>query len=168
MKAIDILQLEKSAPRLIGQQWMLVSAGTPEKFNCMTASWGGLGFLWNRPVAFVFIRPNRHTIGFMDEQKRFTLSFMPESFRNDLIFCGRHSGSEVDKMAATSLKPVITDAGHVTYEEAELVLECRTMFRTSMQACDFLDRSEVAPKWYDENNPDHVMFIAEITSALVP
>ena len=24
----------------------------------MTASWGGLGFLWNRPVAFVFVRPN--------------------------------------------------------------------------------------------------------------
>ncbi len=32
---------------------MLVTAGTKEKFNTMTASWGGIGWLWNKPVAFV-------------------------------------------------------------------------------------------------------------------
>ena len=38
---------------------MLVSAGNKEKFNTMTASWGGIGWLWNKPVAFVFIRPEK-------------------------------------------------------------------------------------------------------------
>ena len=41
----------------IGKDWMLVTAGTREKSNTMTASWGGVGVLWNKPVAFSFLRP---------------------------------------------------------------------------------------------------------------
>ena len=29
---------------LIGKKWMLVTAGTREKYNMMTASWGGIGW----------------------------------------------------------------------------------------------------------------------------
>lgn len=29
--------------KLIGADWMLIAAGTPESFNTMTASWGVLG-----------------------------------------------------------------------------------------------------------------------------
>ena len=47
---------------LIGKQWMLVTAGPADEFNTMTASWGGIGWLWNKPVAFVFIRPERYTV----------------------------------------------------------------------------------------------------------
>ena len=167
MKSIDINTLDISAPKLIGKQWMLITAGTPDNFNTMTASWGGLGFLWNRPVAYVFVRTNRHTAGFMNEQKKFTLSFMPESYRQDLVFCGRNSGRDVDKVANTSLKPMTTAAGNVAFEDAELVLECRTMFQTTLKEADFLDFSEVAPQWYDATNPMHVLYIAEITDTLV-
>lgn len=44
---------------LIKNNWMLIAAGTREKFNAMTANWGGLGVMWNLPVAFVVIRPQR-------------------------------------------------------------------------------------------------------------
>ena len=47
-----------NACRMIGKDWMLVCAGD----NAMTASWGGMGVLWNKPVAFVFIRPQRQNI----------------------------------------------------------------------------------------------------------
>ena len=167
MKNIDITEISTSPVQLIGKQWMLITAGTPENFNCMTASWGGLGFLWNRPVAFVFVRPNRHTVNFMEEQPSFTLSFMPESYRQDLVFCGRNSGRDVDKVANTSLKPMTTAAGNVAFEDAELVLECRTMFQTTLKEADFLDFSEVSPQWYDATNPTHVLYIAEITDTLV-
>ena len=30
----------------VGDQWMLIAAGTPDRCNAMTASWGGLGVLW--------------------------------------------------------------------------------------------------------------------------
>ena len=120
MKNIDITEISRNPVELIGKQWMLITAGTAENFNCMTASWGGIGFLWNRPVAFVFVRPNRHTVNFIEAQPAFTLSFMPEQYRQDLIFCGRHSGRDVDKMAHTSLRPATTPAGLPTFADAEL------------------------------------------------
>ena len=33
------------------KKWALLTAGTMEKFNTMTISWGGLGTLWGKPVA---------------------------------------------------------------------------------------------------------------------
>ena len=166
MKKIDVTEISRNPVELIGKQWMLITAGTSERFNCMTASWGGIGFLWNRPVAFVFVRPNRHTVKFIEEQPAFTLSFMPEQYRQDLVYCGRHSGRDVDKMAHTSLKPAVTPAGLPTFEDADLVLECRRMFRTTLQEADFLDWSEVSPAWYAEDNPLHYLYICEITGAL--
>ena len=64
MERIDPARLAENFIELIGREWMLVTAGSPEKFNTMTASWGGAGFLWNRPVAFVFVRPERYALLF--------------------------------------------------------------------------------------------------------
>ena len=58
MKAINPNEIKDNFIELIGKEWMLVSAGDKEKFNMMTASWGGVGVLWNRPVVFAFIRPD--------------------------------------------------------------------------------------------------------------
>lgn len=167
MNKINFTSLQQNPAELIGKQWMLITAGTPQTFNCMTASWGGLGFLWNRPVAFVFVRPNRHTAAFLDEQPAFTLSFMPEKYRVDLIFCGRNSGRDVDKMASTALNPITTESGLVAMEDADLVLECRKMAVATMQESDFMDFSEVSPQWYDPTNPLHKVYICEIMSTLV-
>ncbi len=167
MNKINFTSLQQNPAELIGKQWMLITAGTPQAFNCMTASWGGLGFLWNRPVAFVFVRPNRHTAAFLDEQPAFTLSFMPEKYHEDLIFCGRNSGRDVDKMASTALNPITTESGLVAMEDADLVLECRKMAVATMQESDFMDFSEVSPQWYDPTNPLHKVYICEIMSTLV-
>ena len=59
MKAIDPSQLTDNFIGIISKEWMLVSAGDREKFNMMTANWGGVGYLWHKPVVFVFIRPER-------------------------------------------------------------------------------------------------------------
>lgn len=167
MKKTEFSGLQFNPAELIGKQWMLITAGTPQHFNCMTASWGGLGYLWNRPVAFVFVRPNRHTAGFMKEQSAFTLSFMPEKYREDLIFCGRNSGRDVDKMAATSLTPMTTDNGLVAMDDADLVLECRKMAVANMQETDFINYAEVSPQWYDPSNPLHQVYICEIAATYI-
>ena len=167
MNKIHFSEIQQNPAELIGKQWMLITAGTPDAFNCMTASWGGLGFLWNRPVAFVFVRPNRHTAGFMDAQAAFTLSFMPEKYREDLIFCGRNSGRDVDKMAATALQAHITPNGLVAMEDADLVLECRKMAVATMQETDFINYAEVSPQWYDPTNPLHKVYICEIAATYV-
>ena len=167
MQKKEFTELQLNPAELIGKQWMLITAGTQESFNTMTASWGGLGYLWNRPVAFVFVRPNRHTASFIDAQAAFTLSFMPEKYRNDLLFCGRNSGRDVDKMAATALQPLVTESGLVAMADADLVLECRKMAAATMQEADFVNFAEVSPQWYDPTNPLHKVYICEITTTYV-
>ena len=73
---------------LIGRDWMLVTAANPgdglrggEDYNTMTASWGGMGILWGKPVAFVFVRPQRHTFSFTEKNDRLTLSFFGPEYR---------------------------------------------------------------------------------------
>ena len=52
---IDPKELNQNVFSMIGEQWMLVTAGTAERCNTMTASWGGLGVLWGKPVATVYL-----------------------------------------------------------------------------------------------------------------
>ena len=41
MKEINVSELKDNMFDAISKEWMLVTAGTQEKFNMMTASWGG-------------------------------------------------------------------------------------------------------------------------------
>lgn len=75
MKEINVSELKDNMFDAISKEWMLVTAGTQEKFNMMTASWGGTGVLWAKPVAFIFIRPERYTYQFIEEGETLTLSF---------------------------------------------------------------------------------------------
>ena len=61
---------------LSAKDWALVTCGDKEKFNTMTVSWGGVGIMWGKPVAFTFIRPQRYTFGFMETNGYYTMSFL--------------------------------------------------------------------------------------------
>ena len=60
-KQININELKVNPFNLIGKEWLLISATDGNKCNTMTASWGGLGVIWNKNVATVYIRPQRYT-----------------------------------------------------------------------------------------------------------
>ena len=148
---------------LIGKEWMLVTAGNKEKFNTMTASWGGIGWLWNKPVAFVFIRPERYTHDFIERESRLTLSFYKEDCRGILQFCGTKSGRDVDKVKETGLKHVALESGAMTFSEARLTLDCRKLFKSPMTAADFIDKS-ILEKWYgpQPGGSLHDVYVVEI------
>ena len=116
MKPIAIKDLSENFFEVIGKEWMLVTAGNKDHFNTMTASWGGIGFLWNKPVVYVFIRPERYTFEFIEKSEYFTLSFLGEENRAIHKICGSKSGREVDKVKETGLKPVITEKGNILFE----------------------------------------------------
>ena len=61
LQKIDPKTLTVNPFTLIGDQWMLITAGTPEHCNTMTASWGGVGVMWAEPSATCYIRPQRYT-----------------------------------------------------------------------------------------------------------
>ena len=158
MKEINIREIRKSAVELISDGWGLVTAGTEEKFNTMTVSWGALGEIWGKDAAFVFIRPQRYTFEFIEKEEVFTLAFFSEEYKDALKICGSKSGRDVDKIAATGLSPVFTDGG-VTFEEAEYTLVCRKM------ASQFIDPAGFENKDIEKNYSSgdyHKVYIGEI------
>lgn len=132
-------QLEESAFRLIGRDWMLITAGGRGAWNTMTASWGALGVLWNRPAAFIFVRPGRYTFEFIEREPLFTLSFFDPAFHSALEYCGTHSGRDGDKAAATGLTPFEPGPGVTAFEEARLILVCRKLYHQDVNPGFFLD-----------------------------
>ncbi len=160
---IDPREINLNPISLIGDRWMLVTAGNAEKFNTMTASWGGLGFLWNKPVAFVFIRPQRYTFEFTEAHEAMTLSFFDTKYRSALTLCGSHSGRDIDKVAQSGLTPWVSPSGNVAFEEAERVLECSKLYAQRLDPAAFLDKSQPG-QWYKAGD-FHQLYITEITAA---
>lgn len=160
--ALEVLAKE-NAFRLIGSEWMLVCAGRKDRFNMMTASWGGIGWLWNRPVAFAFVRPERYTHEFMERDPRFTLSFFKDGWKEALKFCGSKSGRDFDKCKETGLAGVELATGAVAFAQARLVLDCRKLFKAPMAEANFVDR-EVLAKWYGSQPGGslHDVYVGEI------
>ena len=148
----------------IGQDWMLIAAGTPDAFNTMTASWGALGVLWGKPAAFCFVRPSRHTFGFIDAAERFSLSFFEERHRPILDFCGTHSGRTVDKIASTGLTPSVTAQGGIAFAQARLVLVCRRIYSQDIDPERFVDPATLG---HYERRDFHRMFVGEVLESLV-
>jgi flavin reductase (DIM6/NTAB) family NADH-FMN oxidoreductase RutF len=166
VKKVDINHINgEDVFKLIGSDWMLVCAGEKENFNMMTASWGGIGWLWNKPVAFVFIRPERYTHEFVEEHDRMSLSFFSESRRETLKFCGSKSGRDLDKCKETGLSAIELESGAVTFEDARIVLDCRKLFKTSMDKACFIDK-EILSRWYHDNPGGslHDIYVVEIES----
>lgn len=167
MTAISIKDLNESFIEVIGKEWMLVTAGDREHFNTMTASWGGIGFLWNKPVVFVFIRPERYTFEFIEKNEYFTLSFLGEENKAIHKICGSKSGREVDKVKETGLTPIVTEKGNILFKQGRLSLECRKLYTTKLKEREFLDPT-VYKQWYGGGHGElHHVYVAEITSAWV-
>lgn len=139
MKLIDPHHLDESAFRLIDKDWMLITAGNPGNFNTMTASWGGLGIIWNKPVAYIFVRPTRYTFQFLEANDWFTLCFFGAGYRRALNFCGTRSGRDTDKIAETGLIPQETTNGNIWFQQARLVFECRKLYYQDLNPDNFLD-----------------------------
>lgn len=166
MKKIDVTALTDNFFETISKEWMLVTAGTPEHYNMMTASWGGIGWLWNKPVAFVFVRPERYTDTFIREKGALTLSFlgMDEKSRKTYALCGSKSGRDVNKTAETGLTPVTVGDNAVTFQQARLTLECKTLYTDRLKAECFADSSTTS-QWYGAKGGLHNVYVMEIVGA---
>jgi len=157
---IDPSEIANNPFTLIGEDWMLITAGELGDCNTMTASWGALGVLWGRQVAFIVIRPTRYTYQFVERSDTFTLSFFGEEYREALNICGTKSGRDGDKIAEAGLTPLPSPGGSVYFAEANLVLECRKLYGQDFDPKLFVDKSidgEVYPaKDY------HRLYVGEI------
>ena len=162
MKEIKPEALQGNPFTLIGSEWMLITAGNKEHHNMMTASWGGLGVLWEKNVATVYVRPTRYTLGFLKNEPYFTLSFFGKNKAVHKI-CGSKSGRDIDKTAALGLTPVYEN-GAVYFKEAELVIVCKKLYADAIKPECFIDPA--VNNFYTARDY-HEFFIGEIVKVYV-
>lgn len=159
-ESIDLRKVKINPFRQIGDKWMLITAGNISDFNTMTASWGGLGVLWNKDIVTCYVRPQRYTYDFMENNAYFTLSFFEDADKKILQYCGSHSGRKVDKIKETGLVPFQTETGNVGFEQAIFYYECRKLYTDDIKPSHFIDKS-LEKKIYPQNDY-HRLYIGEI------
>ena len=163
MKEIPVSELRMNPMTLIGNEWMLLTAGTRDRgYNTMTCSWGHLGTLWNLPTAVCYVRPQRYTKEFIDREEWYTLCFF-DGCKKELGYLGSHSGRDGDKIAAVGFTPVFEE-GYTYIKEAKLVLVCRKLYRAPLREEGFLDRETL-----DRNYPQrdlHDLYVGQIVKVL--
>lgn len=162
-KEINIRDVEKNLTKAIADEWMLISAGNETASNMMTASWGLTGELWSKDVAVCFIRPQRFTLGFVENNDTFALSFFGTTHKDALSFCGSNSGRDCDKAEKCGLTKVFSD-GTVYFKEAKLVLICKKIAVGQFEPTQFTDKS-IDEKCYP-NKDYHKIFAGEIIKVL--
>ena len=165
-KTVTPEELTQNPFSLIGKDWGLVTAGSTEKVNTMTISWGGVGIMWGKPVAYIFILPQRYTKQFIDQENTLSLSFYDESYREMLSYMGSKSGKDVDKIKVQNLTVSFDEDGAAPYfEEANTVLCLKKLYKQDMEKDCFFDQS-MTSQFYASNDY-HTMYVCEITKVFV-
>ena len=162
-------QLTDNVVDMISRQWMLITSGTAESFNTMTASWGAIGFVWKHPVAFILVRESRYTFQFLQREQNFTLSVFEEKYRYALNICGTKSGRDTDKVAEAGLTPMSLLSGMMAFGEARLVVECRVMFEQLMDTQNFTTafKEDILASCYAKDASRHHLFVGEIVNIYI-
>ena len=160
---IDLLEINTFTK--FSKEWALVSSGTKKNANTMTVSWGGIGVLWGKNVAYIFVRESRYTKELIDAGSFFSVAFLNEEYRDALKYCGSHSGRDGDKFEAAGLT-VSAKHGIPYPDEANLVFLCHKMAAVPITEENFTSVSaKIQEKWYADGDY-HTMYIAEIMEVL--
>ena len=103
----------------------LVSCGTMEAHNVLTAAWTGI-VNSEPPMTYVSIRPERYSHGIIQEKGEFVINLPCEAIVKATDLCGIKSGRDVDKFALAGLTAepsnVVAAPG---IAECPISLECK-------------------------------------------
>ncbi|WP_320046169.1 flavin reductase [uncultured Ilyobacter sp.] len=146
---------------MIGNYWMLITAKDESKVNTMTASWGGMGHLWNKDVVYIFVRPGRYTYEFIEKSEEFTLTFFQDGYREKLTYLGKISGRDENKIEKAGLS-VVSEGNYPYFKEGKTVVKCNKLYKQRLDKECFLDAS--LDKFYKDDY--HYMYIGEIVEVL--
>lgn len=75
------------------------------KFNIMSAGWF-TPLSGDPPLVGVSVAKNRYTRELIAENREFVIAFPAENMKKEVLFCGTHSGREVDKFKEADLEAI--------------------------------------------------------------
>lgn len=150
----------------LAYKWGIVTAGNQKTgFNCLTVSWGGIGILWGKQVAYIFVRKSRHTYQFLENSDSVTISFLNDNYKEAKNLIGTASGRDMDKVKEAGL--------HYTYdpdfdgaylEECDYCFKMKKLYSVDLPT-DSLDKT-IIDRYYPTGDP-HTMYVCEIKQFLV-
>ena len=163
---VDPKELSPALLRAFGAQNALLTAGDRERRNTMTIGWCQAGRLWGLQTCTVYVRPERYTYQFMEDQAYFTVSVLPKDMKNAMALCGTKSGRDMDKIKECGLTVRAGAGGAPFFEEAELVLVCRTLYAQDLEPACVLPAGEekILPS-YGAKGGWHRVYTGEIVEA---
>lgn len=150
----------------ISKEWLLITTEADGKADAMTASWGGIGHIWNKNVAMVFVRDSRFTREQLDNSEKFSCCFLDpneKGTRATLKYMGQVSGRDEDKIANARLS-VNHQLGAPFIDESNFAIICKKMAKVPIEEASIL-----IPEIIDEhyaNGDYHYMYIGEIIDVL--
>ncbi|MGM9970238.1 MAG: flavin reductase [Anaeroplasma sp.] len=162
----NIYELDKNIFDMIGNKCPILTAGDRfTGFNSMTVSWGGLGVLWGKNVAFVFVRKSRYTYQFIEKSNSITLSFLPEKYNEAKTIFGKFSGKDINKYEKSNLHTTFDiDYNGYYITESEFVLKMKKLYSIDIPYEKLPDSIKQS---YYSNGDEHTMYVCEISQYLV-
>lgn len=136
-----------------------------EKVNSMTIAWGSIGFMWNKPIFMVMVRPQRYTYEIIEKSNEFTVTIPYEDVKDAIGFLGSKSGRDMDKLSELKINtckgeeidtPVLDMKG--------MHFECKIVYKTEMTNENLdsdIDMSKYPIRDY------HTLYFGEIVTCYV-
>jgi flavin reductase (DIM6/NTAB) family NADH-FMN oxidoreductase RutF len=168
-KSISPEEIEDNVFKLVGKDFTVITAGKIPEHNSMTASWGGMGILFQKPVTWCFLRASRYTLELIRKEQTYTMSYFPDERKEQVLFFGSKTGKNTDKMKESTLTAMQTPSGNTTYKEARLVIECKLTELTTVAPDDFYtsEGKNFIEEAYDEVKEYHKLVLGEITNVWI-
>ena len=128
----------------------LISCGSVEKPNVMTAAWTGI--ICTEPtLVYVSIRPSRYSNEIIRKTQEFVINVPSVKIAKAVDWCGVKSGRTIDKFKETGLTPIACSAiGAPQIKEAPISLECKVKQITGYGTHDMFLAEVVAVDVDDE------------------
>ena len=147
-KEIAFTDVKENVVDLLKNQWALVTAGDKNGF-----------------MATIYIRPQRYTVKYLEEQDYFTISVYPPELKKQIHgVCGSKSGRDTDKAKEAGITPVFDEKAPY-FKEAKLVLVCRKVAKGEFKPEQFIDKS-IIPAQYSQND-FHYIYYGAIEKVLI-
>lgn len=157
--------MENSFGKLIKTNYMLITAGSKDNYNTMTASWGLYGNLWEEDCIMVFVRDSRYTLEFLNNNKYFSISLFKDN-KDKLSYLGSVSGRDEDKIKNSGFN-VLFDNGVPYINEGFESIILEKVFVSKMEENNFIDHN-ILDKFYTGRNLNdyHNIFVGKVIKTI--
>ncbi|MCF0130070.1 MAG: flavin reductase [Pseudobutyrivibrio sp.] len=150
----------------ISKEWFAITTELDGRPNAMTAGWGGIGVMWGKNVAMVFVRESRYTKEILDNSETFSCCFLDpqdKGTKNTFKYLGMVSGRDEDKLPAARLT-INHSMGVPFIDEANFAILCKKMAAIPIEPEHML-RDSILDDWYKDGDY-HTMYVGEILDIL--